>query len=88
MTNGIPKIDTQKIKEIKNMYNMIMSSGNPEAMMNQMMNSNPQLKQMYEGINSIYNGDAQSAFYTEAHKMGMNDEQIKRYLEQLKSQLQ
>ena len=84
----VPQINTQKIKEIKDMYNIVRNSNNPNAMLNQMVNSNPQMKQIYDNINGIYNGNSKNAFYAEAHKMGLNDEQINQYLEQLKQQLQ
>lgn len=86
--NQAQQINTQKIKEIKDMYNVLKNSNNPNAILNQMVNSNPKVKQIYDSINSIYNGDSKTAFYTEAHKMGMSDEQINQYLEQLKTQLQ
>ena len=60
---------------IKNLYNIICNSGNPQMMLNQMMSQNPQIKQAMDYINSS-GGDAKTAFYKMAKEKGVDPESI------------
>ena len=72
------------LKEIKSMYNMVMNANNPNVIINHMMNSNPQMKNICDVINNDYKGNGKAAFYDRAHELGMTDEQIDKYVEELK----
>lgn len=54
---------------------IIKASQNPQAMLNQMINSNPQMKQVMEFINKS-GGDPKKAFYTLAQQNGVDPQQI------------
>lgn len=57
------------------MMGMINGSQNPTAMMNSMMQSNPQLKQAMDLINQS-GGDPRKAFYSLAEQKGVNPQDI------------
>lgn len=59
---------------------MLQNAQNPTAMMQQMMESNPQLKNLVDQANALYRGDVNAYFNAECKKHGMNDEQIKTFL--------
>lgn len=61
--------------KIKQMMGMVRNAQNPQAMLNQMMNSNPNLKQAMDFINQS-GGDPKAAFYSMADKMGVNPQDI------------
>ena len=61
--------------QIKQMMGMINSSGNPQAMMNQMLTGNPQFKQVIDLINAS-GGDPKKAFYDLAEQKGINPQDI------------
>lgn len=61
--------------QIKNLMQMVRSSGNPQAMLGQMMQNNPQMKQVMDVVNQ-YGGDAQKAFYALAQQRGVNPDDI------------
>lgn len=50
---------------------MIKSANNPQAMVNQLIQNNPNYSKIQE-IGKQYNGDYQKAFYEEAKKMGID----------------
>lgn len=62
-------------QNIKQMMSIIKASQNPQAMLNQMINSNPQMKQVMEFINKS-GGDPKKAFYTLAQQNGVDPQQI------------
>ena len=78
---GIPAIMQQLIQSspmmgnIKNMVNMIRGAQNPQAMMNQLLNNNPNTRQVMDLINAA-GGDPQKAFYQLAEQKGINPEEI------------
>lgn len=82
----IPQILTQlsgglKISpQIKQMFQMLQSSWNPQAMISQLMQNNPQMGQVFELIKASGN-DPKRAFYTLAEKRGIDPNMI---LDQLK----
>ena len=61
--------------QIKQMIGMIKSSGNPQYMLNQIMQMNPQLKQVMQIVQE-YGGDANKAFYDLAKKNGIDPQEI------------
>ena len=61
--------------QIKQMMGMINSSGNPQAMMNQMISNNPQFKQVMDIINQS-GGDPKRAFYALAEQKGVDPNEI------------
>ena len=66
--------------QIKQMMQMMRSAGNPQAMLNQMMMSNPQIKQAMDFVKAS-GGDPKAAFYRLAAERGVNPQDI---LNQLK----
>lgn len=63
------------MQQIKQMMTMVNSAQNPQAMLNQMMMSNPHLKQAMDIVNQ-YGGDPEKAFRTVAEKNGLNPDDI------------
>ena len=57
------------------MMGMLNASQNPQAMLNQMMSNNPQMKQVMDVINQ-YGGDPKQAFYSLAEKNGIDPNEI------------
>ena len=66
--------------QIKQMMQMMRSAGNPQAMINQMMMTNPQIKQAMDFVKAS-GGDPKAAFYRLAEQRGINPQDI---LNQLK----
>ena len=60
---------------VKQMMGMLNASQNPQAMLNQLMQSNPQMKQVMDVINQS-GGDAKKAFYSLAEQKGVNPQDI------------
>lgn len=63
------------LSQIKNMMNMIRSAGNPQLMLQQMAQNNPQLRQVMNLINQS-GGDPKAAFYKLAQEKGIDPQQI------------
>ena len=61
--------------QIQQMIGLIKSSGNPQAMLMQMMQNNPNVKQAMEIVQQ-YGGDAEKAFYALAEQKGINPQEI------------
>lgn len=57
------------------MMSMVNAAQNPQAMLNQLAQSNPQLKQVMD-IVSQYGGDADKAFMEIAKQKGINPQDI------------
>ena len=64
-----------RIAPIKQTMNMIRNAGNPQAMMAQMMQNNPQYAQVMQLVQEN-GGDAQKAFYALADKLGIDGDTI------------
>ena len=60
---------------LQQMMNTIKNSRNPKAMLEQMMQSNPQMKQAIEYIGQN-GGNAKEAFYALAKQKGVNPDTI------------
>ena len=61
--------------QIKQMMNMVKNAGNPQAMLNQMAQNNPHVKQIMD-IVSQNGGDPKKAFYQMAEQKGINPDEI------------
>ena len=61
--------------KIKQMMNMVRMSRNPQMMLNQLMQSNPQMKQAMDFINTSGKTPEQ-AFYALAEQMGVNPQDV------------
>ena len=66
---------SSQIQPIKQMMAAVRSAGNPEAMLNQMMQTNPKFRQVQQFIQQ-YGGDPKAAFYALAEQQGVDPEQI------------
>ena len=64
-----------RIAPIKQTMNLIRNAGNPQAMMQQMMQNNPQYTQAMQLIQEN-GGDAQKAFYALADRLGVDGDTI------------
>lgn len=62
------------------MMQMVRSANNPQAMINQLMQTNPQMKQVMDVVRASGN-DPKRAFYALAQQKGINPDDI---LNQLK----
>ena len=69
-----------QVNQIKQMFNLLKSAQNPQALLNNMASQNPQLKQVMEVINQ-HGGDPKKAFYDIAKERGIDPNEI---LNQLK----
>ena len=61
--------------QIRQMISMVKASGNPQAMLNQIMQANPNMKQAMEIVQQ-YGGDANKAFYALAEQKGIDPNEI------------
>ena len=61
-----------RLSQARQMAQMLKTANNPQAMINQMMSNNPQVKQI---INQ-YGGDPKTAFYKYAEANGINPNEI------------
>ena len=62
---------SNSINQVKGLFNSIKSVGNPQMMLQQMISSNPQMKQAMDYINAN-GGDAKTAFYKMSEEMGVD----------------
>ena len=63
------------LQNVKQMMGMLNAVQNPQAMLNQLMSNNPQMKNVMDVINQ-YGGDPQKAFYGMAEKHGIDPNDI------------
>ena len=68
---GVPN----NLAQIKNMMNMVKSAGNPQAMLQSLTQSNPQIQQVMSIVNQS-GGDPKAAFYKLAQEKGVDPEQV------------
>lgn len=57
------------------MIGMVKAAQNPQAMLNQLMMSNQNMKQVMDIVNQ-YGGDSMKAFYAVAEQNGINPQDI------------
>ena len=78
---GIPAILQQlaqsspAMSSIKQMFGMVTASQNPQAMMNQLLTSNPNMKPVMDLIQQS-GGDPKKAFYTLAEQKGIDPQEV------------
>lgn len=65
-------IQSPRIQQIKDTLSLIKNAGNPQVLVEQMLNQNPQVK----GILAQNNNDPKKAFYSMANQMGINPDEI------------
>ena len=70
----------KQLQEYKSKLSMLRNAQNPTAMIQQMMESNPQLKNIMDQANALYHGDVSAYFKAECRKHGMTDEQMQSFL--------
>lgn len=69
--NQMPKMNQNNIQQMANMMKMVR---NPQAMLSQMAENNPQAKQVLESMNS--GASPKDLFYQMAEQMGVNPDDI------------
>ena len=65
----------QNLGQIKQAINFIRSASNPQAAMQNMANSNPQMKQVMDFVQKS-GGDPRKAFYSLAKEKGVDPDEI------------
>lgn len=75
MLQALRSQPANNLSQIKNMMNMIRSARNPQAMLQSMMQNNPQMRQVMDLINQS-GGDPKAAFYKLAQEKGIDPQQI------------
>jgi len=63
------------IQQIKNMMNMVKGAQNPQMMLQNMINQNPQMQQIMNLVKQS-GGDPKTAFYNLAKQKGIDPNQI------------
>ena len=63
------------LQNVRQMMGMVNAAQNPQAMLNQLMSNNPQMKPVMDVINQ-YGGDAKKAFYSVAEQNGIDPNDI------------
>ena len=63
------------LMQIKNMMNMFKNASNPQAMLQTLMQQNPQIKQVMNFVQQS-GGDPKTAFYNLAKQQGVDPNQI------------
>lgn len=61
--------------QIRNMMNMVRNAGNPQAVLNQMIQNNPQMRSVMDLVKQS-GGDPKKAFYDLAQQRGVDPNQI------------
>ena len=61
--------------QVRQMISVLKSSGNPQAMLNQLIQTNPNMQQVMEIIRQ-YGGDADRAFLEIAKQKGIDPQEI------------
>ena len=69
------RMQSPMVGQIKQMMQMVKSAQNPQLMLNQMAQSNPQIKQVFDFVRQSGN-DPQKAFYALAQQKGVNPNDI------------
>lgn len=71
----LKQLQGSNIQQIRSMMGMVKNAGNPQAMLSQMMQSNPQMNQVMQIVNQ-HGGDAQKAFYSLCEQRGIDPNEI------------
>lgn len=71
----LQQISRSNVDRYRNMFSMIKSANNPQALLNQMIQNNPQYGNVMRIIQNS-GGDARKAFYDECARRGVNPDEI------------
>ena len=77
LLNGLPQNNNilQNLGQIKQAWGMFKSMGNPQAMLGQMLQNNPKMKEVQKLLEEA-GGDPEKAFRAKAAEMGVNPDDI------------
>lgn len=77
LLNGLPQNNTllQNLGQIKQAWRMLKNMGNPQAMLGQMLQNNPKMKEVQKLLDEA-GGDPEKAFRAKAKEMGVNPDDI------------
>ena len=75
MGNPMARLMPQ-IQQAKNLLGQLRGAPNSQMMLNQMMMSNPQLRDVMNYIQNEHGGNAEQAFYAYAKQVGINPQDI------------
>lgn len=75
MLQALKNQPSNNLSQIKSMMNMVKSAGNPQAMLQTLIQNNPQMRQVMTLINQS-GGDPKAAFYKLAQEKGIDPQQI------------
>ena len=64
-----------QLQQVRNLMGMLQNANNPQVMLTQMAQNNPQLKQVLDIVQK-HGGDPMTAFRAEAQARGMDPDQI------------
>ena len=68
-------LNQKNITQIKTMVNAMRNANNPGAMMQSLINSNPQMRGIMQLVNQ-YGGNPEKAFYSLAEQKGVDPEEV------------
>lgn len=74
-----PILQNMTMNSLKPMIDMVRAAQNPQAMLEQLARSNPQLKSVMDMVNAN-GGDAKSTFYKVAGQKGIDPDTILKLL--------
>lgn len=69
-----------QINQAKQAMNMLRNAGNPQALLNQMLQGNPQMQKVNQLISQA-GGDPEKAFYALAREKGIDPQEIIKMLQ-------
>ena len=76
LLNGVPQNNLlQNLSQIKQMWGMLKNMGNPQALISQMVNNNPNMAEIQKLIQQN-GGDAEKAFRNKAQELGVDPDEI------------
>lgn len=65
----------RNLNNVKNLVNMVKNSRNPQAMLQQLINQNPQVQNVMKYVNDN-GGDPKAAFYKLAQEKGVDPNEV------------
>ena len=68
----LSQLNRGNLSQIKQAWGLLKNAGNPQAMLQQMMNNNPQIQQLVNAAG----GDPKAAFYKLAEQKGVDPNEI------------
>ena len=72
------------INQYRTLMDQVRTASNPNLMLQQMAERNPQIKDTMQVVSSLYKGNGKEAFYASARQKGMSDADIEAFLNALK----